>query len=178
MLRVAIGSTNPVKIKAVRSAFEKMGLNAEVTGVEVDSKVSEQPFSDEETIEGAINRARGALKIGEESPYDYGIGLEGGVVQTQYGMFVCNWGAIVNNREVIGIGGGHRVLLPSTLVEGLNKGEELGDIIDAWAGGKDIKKNEGTIGILTGNHITREEMFHDVVIAAFSRFLFPEYYSE
>lgn len=177
MLRVAVGSTNPVKIKAVCSAFAKMGLDAEVTGVEVDSKVSEQPFSDEETIEGAINRARAALKSAQGAPFDYGIGLEGGVVQTPYGMFVCNWGAVVNAREVTGIGGGHRVLLPPALVDGLNKGEELGDVIDVWAGGKNIKKKEGTIGILTGNHITREAMFHDVVITAFTRFLFPEYYS-
>ena len=41
----------------------------------MQSGVSPQPFSDEETIQGAINRARAAVK---ETGADIGIGLEGG----------------------------------------------------------------------------------------------------
>src|SRR5690606_24422552 len=106
------------------------------------------------------------------------IGLEGGVVETPFGLCVCNWGAVVSREGVIGIGGGHRVLLPHAIAQELHKGVELGSVIDTWAGGHEIKKKEGTIGILTDNHITRVSMFRDVVICAFSRFLNPAFYEE
>lgn len=166
MLRIALGSKNPAKLNAVQSAFQRMGLAVEIIGVDAPSQVSDQPFSDEETIQGALNRAKGAC-----DSFDYGIGLEGGVVETPYGMFLCNWGAVVNPDGQMGIGGGHRVQLPEEIAAKVREGQELGSVIDEWSGGLDIKKKEGTIGVLTKNHITRSKMFEDVVICAFSKFL-------
>lgn len=178
-VRVAVGSQNPAKIGAVHTAFAKMEMDVEIIGIGTNSEVSEQPFSDEETINGAINRARNVLKNVQAGgqPCDYGIGLEGGVVETPFGLFVCNWGAVTDRHGNVGIGGGHRVQLPDTIAQALRQGEELGTVIDRWAGGHDIRKKEGTIGILTDDHITRETMFRDVVICAFSRFLNPDYYT-
>ena len=178
-MRVAVGSQNPAKVSAVQAAFAKMQMDVEVTGIGTDSGVSEQPFSDEETIHGAVNRARHVFKTAQNygQLLDFGIGLEGGVVETPYGLFVCNWGAVVDRHGNVSIGGGHRVQLPENIARALRQGEELGTVIDRWAGGYDIKKKEGTIGILTNNHITRESMFCDVVICAFSRFLNPDYYT-
>ncbi len=174
MLRIGVGSKNPAKVEAVKLAFEEMGLNAEVITFDVPSHVSEQPFSDNETIKGAINRAKAVMS--EMSQLDYGIGLEGGVVETEYGMFVCNWGAVVSKNGDVGIGGGHRVELPQPIVDILKKGNELGNAIDQIIGKKDIKKHEGTIGVLTSNHITRSKMFKDVILCSFARFLNPELY--
>lgn len=176
MLKIGIGSKNPAKIEAVRLAFEAMKMEIEVVGLEVPSNVSEQPFSDEETIKGAINRAKAVMLEMDKYQLDYGVGLEGGVVETEYGMFVCNWGAISSRDGTIGIGGGHRVELPKNIIELLNNGLELGDAIDRFIGKKDIKKHEGTIGILTSNHITRSNMFKDVVICSFARFLNVDLY--
>lgn len=178
MQRVAIGSQNPSKVEAVQAAFKMVGINAEVVGVDVQSGVSAQPFSDEETIQGALNRAKHVINEASGHPFDYGVGLEGGVVDTPFGMFVCNWGAIIDRDGVVGIGGGHRIQLPESIVSELHKGRELGSIIDSWTGGQEIKKKEGTIGILTANHITRVTMFRDVVICALVRFLNPAYYDE
>lgn len=173
MLKVGIGSKNPAKIEAVRAAFALVGYEAEVIGIEVPSGVSDQPFSDEETLKGAMNRAKAVLEAGD---FDYGIGLEGGVKETLAGAFVCNWGAIAARTGEVGIGGGHQVLLPDGIVEQLKLGRELGNVIDEWIGKTDIKKKEGTIGILTKNHITRTIMFRDVVICALARFLQPSLY--
>lgn len=177
-MRIAVGSQNPAKIGAVRTAFETMDLVVEVIGIDVSSGVHNQPFSDAETIQGAVTRAKNVLANPpvDGHAYDYGIGLEGGVVETPFGLFVCNWGAVANRDGIVGIGGGHRIELPQAIAEHLHRGEELGNVIDEWAGGHDIKKKEGTIGILTGNHITRQTMFRDVVICAFSRFLNPHFY--
>ncbi len=61
-----------------------------VIPVSASSGVAEQPFSDEETVLGAVNRARNALRLVKA---DIGIGLEGGVVETGHGLFFCAIGA-------------------------------------------------------------------------------------
>ncbi|WAH35166.1 inosine/xanthosine triphosphatase [Alicyclobacillus dauci] len=166
-MKIAVGTKNPAKLQAVTLAFEKMGYNATITGVNVPSDVSDQPFSDDETVRGAINRATAALAAGA---YDFGIGLEGGVVDTKYGMMLSNWCAIVSPQEPVSLGGGVRMLLPETIAAEVRQGRELGHVIDDWAGRHDVAKGEGTIGILTHGHITRSAMFRDAVICAFSPF--------
>ncbi len=61
-MKVIVGSENKVKVRAVREAFEERFPGAVVEGKSVDSGVSEQPLSLEETIEGAINRAKRAFE--------------------------------------------------------------------------------------------------------------------
>ena len=57
---IAVGSTNPVKIGAVRGVTERIVPGVRVEGIAVDSGVSDQPWGDEETIRGAVARARAA----------------------------------------------------------------------------------------------------------------------
>ncbi|RBW69561.1 inosine/xanthosine triphosphatase [Bacillus taeanensis] len=168
MLNIAVGSKNPTKLKAVQSAFEKMGCEVQVTGIDVSSGVADQPFSDDETITGAINRAKAVMASGK---FDYGFGLEGGIEETSFGMLLCNWGAVVNADGEINIGGGIRILLPESIAKGVRQGKELGTVIDEWTGKQNIAKKEGTIGILTKGHINRADMFEDTAICAFSKFL-------
>ncbi|GBF11101.1 inosine/xanthosine triphosphatase [Tepidibacillus sp. HK-1] len=179
VLHIGVGSKNPAKIEAVRSAFAEMGFEAEVIGLDVESQVSEQPFSDEETIQGAINRANNVMFAEKELHFfDYCIGLEGGVIESPFGMFLCNWGVVVDKEGNVGIGGGLRVQLPEEIANHLRMGKELGDIIDDFTGKHNVKKKEGTIGILTNQLITRKDMFRDVTISAFARFLNPQLYEE
>ena len=59
-MRVLVGSANPVKIAAVRDAFEPCFPGAVVEGIEASSGVPAQPMG-EETFTGAENRARTLL---------------------------------------------------------------------------------------------------------------------
>lgn len=156
---VAVGSKNQTKVKAVEEAFK--GYHATVKGVDVPSGVSEQPFSDEETIQGAINRAQAALKISDS---EIGIGLEGGVQQTKFGMMLCNWGALVQPGKTPIISGGARILLPKEIEHRLIVGEELGPIMDDFMNKANIRSKEGAIGIFTNGLIPRQEMFLHVSI--------------
>lgn len=157
-MRIIIGSNNPAKVAAVKNAFN--GQQMEFLSLDIPSGVSEQPFSDEETIKGAINRAVGALKAGNG---DIGIGLEGGVQESEQGLLLCNWGALASkNREPI-IAGGARLLLPVEISIRLRAGEELGPVMDDYAKKKNVRKNEGAIGIFTNGLISRSEMFSHII---------------
>ncbi|MBO8173239.1 MAG: inosine/xanthosine triphosphatase [Bacillaceae bacterium] len=170
IIRVGVGSRNPAKTEAVKEAFKQMGYEVILSSIPVPSGVSSQPFSDEETMRGAVNRANAVMQLAREEPLDFAVGLEGGVVETPCGYFVCNWGAICDREGKLGIGGGIRIQLPDTVVRYLKKGAELGEAMDVLSQKRETGKQEGAIGILTGNAITRRSMFRDVVICAFARF--------
>lgn len=87
-MKIIIGSKNPAKISAVQAAFSD--YEADIMSEDVPSGVNDQPFSDEETIKGAINRAFGALEI---SGGQIGIGLEGGVQKQIMGFFSVTGGS-------------------------------------------------------------------------------------
>ncbi len=157
-MRIAVGSKNPAKINAVKGAF--MDGSFEIISVDAESGVSEQPMSDEETIKGAVNRAIQAAEIAEA---DIGIGLEGGVQQTPFGLMLCNWGVLaVKGMEPI-IAGGARIPLPEEIARQLVNGAELGPVMDEYAKKQNVRKNEGAVGIFTNGQINRSEMFTHVM---------------
>ncbi|MDC3415801.1 DUF84 family protein [Aquibacillus salsiterrae] len=155
-MQIFIGSKNPTKIKAVENEFPLF----EIEAVDVSSKVSLQPFSDEETLEGAINRAKECATLAKGA---IGIGLEGGVTEMESGLFLCNWGALVDEHGELYMASGARILLPNEVSSKLEKGIELGEIMDDYAKKKDVRKNEGAIGIFTNQLVGREEMFTHVM---------------
>ncbi|MDF2854451.1 MAG: NTPase [Neobacillus sp.] len=157
-MKIIIGSTNPAKVSAVKQAFPYQ--QAQFISLDIPSGVSEQPFSDEETIKGAVNRANGALKQGYG---DIGIGLEGGVQESDHGLLVCNWGALVSTENKPIIAGGARFLLPESIADRLRAGEELGPVMEDYAKKKNVRKNEGAVGIFTNGLINRAEMFAHII---------------
>jgi non-canonical (house-cleaning) NTP pyrophosphatase len=85
---VAVGSTNPVKIPAVRAVISRVAPGAKVEGRPVASTVWDQPWGDEETARGA--RAR-AIAAHQAFGADLGIGMEGGLVEDERGLRTCAW---------------------------------------------------------------------------------------
>ncbi|MGG4166181.1 DUF84 family protein [Rossellomorea vietnamensis] len=160
LLNIAIGTTNPAKVQAIQKAFGEQYNEVQFECLKTESRVSEQPMTDQETIEGALNRAKNVLK---ETDSDVGIGLEGGVSESLYGMFVCNWGALVDRQGNEIIGGGARISLPAEITRELKKGKELGPLMDEYTQRTGIRKKEGAVGVFTNGLVTRETMFHHVV---------------
>lgn len=158
-MRIIIGSKNPTKIAAVKNSFRDHH-GAEFHALDVPSGVSEQPFSDEETIKGAVNRAVRALQQGDG---DIGIGLEGGVHETSHGLLLCNWGALATTDMEPIIAGGARFLLPEEVAARLRAGEELGPVMDDYAKKKNVSKQEGAVGIFTNGLVNRSAMFTHVM---------------
>ena len=161
MFNVYLGSTNPIKIKAVETV-----LNTKVVGVDVCSEVSTQPFSDEETIKGAYNRAFNIKEKGLR------FGLEAGVQMFNDILFLVNWGVLIDEDENIYYAGGTRIPLPNYIKDKLlKKDKELATIIDETFNTKDIKHHEGAIGIFTNNLVNRVDIFIHIVKLLYGQFL-------
>ncbi|MCA1056855.1 DUF84 family protein [Rossellomorea aquimaris] len=159
-MRIAIGTKNKAKVEAIQKGFREHYADNYFECLKTESNVNEQPFSDQETIEGALNRAKNVLRM---SDCEVGIGLEGGVTETLYGMFLCNWGALVdrNGNEIIA--GGARISLPAEIAKELKAGRELGPIMEEFTNRSDIRQNDGAVGVFTNGAVTRDEMFLHVV---------------
>ena len=177
----AVGSKNPVKINCVAEAigeFRERWPGATAIGVNTDSGVSRQPMSDHETFTGALNRARQALDQITEA--DFGVGVEGGILDTEQGMWAYAW-VVVVSREIgkqarIGKGQTGRFLLPEAVSRLIRDGMELGEADDHFFGRNNSKQEEGAIGILSDNRITRMTLYKPAVIFALLHFVHPEYY--
>lgn len=172
---VIVGSTNPVKVSAVRAVLARIGSGAQVEGIAVPSGVRDQPEGDEETIRGATQRAKAAL---ERNGADLGVGIEGGVVEEQGHMRTCAWAAVASRDGRIGVGGSLAMSLPDRVAALVRDGVELGLAMDRITGGHDTKRGTGAVGILTGGLVDRQRAYETLVTYALARFLSPTYYRD
>lgn len=172
-MKIAVGSKNPVKIAAVEEVAKKIWPNATVIGIEVQHGTSVQPTNDEESIQGATQRAQLALQSADA---DYGFGLEGNTVETSHGMFLAGWVVVVDKKGEKGIASSGTIQLPEKIAEEVRKGKEVGPASDLHFSTHNIKQKEGTVGLLTNNLLTRKSAFERGVICALARFINPQYY--
>jgi len=172
-MKIAVGSTNPVKATAVRQVALQKWPDAEVTAVNVPSGVSEMPMSDAEAISGARNRALAAkTALGA----DLGIGLEGGVQLADGRLLLCGWVVVVDGNGREGVGGAGRLPLPPIIADRVLAGEELGPVMDDLVAGHNTKQKGGAVGALTAGLVPRADAFALGVAYALAPFVAPEFY--
>lgn len=170
--RVAVGSTNPVKVRAVVEAIGGRLKGVQVKGVEVASGVSEQPMTDVETKTGALNRARLALEaVGAE----IGVGLEGGVFRLKGDVWNTVWCCAISSEGRVELVNGERFILPRVLAEPLLAGEEMGPVMDRLTARKNIRHQEGMLGVVTTGWVTRVSAYTHLTGLALGRLLTDEW---
>jgi inosine/xanthosine triphosphatase len=169
--KVAVGSQNPVKLTAVSLALRQLTHQPiNVQGVDVPTGVSTMPRSLDECVAGAQHRAIAAR---EAIDAPLGLGLEGGVEPTAYGLFLVGWVAAVDAHGRVHLGSSGRIQLPEPIAQPVLDGAELGPVMDALVGRDKTNHQEGAIGILTGGLVVREQMFTTAVLLALAPFLTP-----
>lgn len=169
MRQVTVGSTNPIKIQAVREVFHEIGERGDVRGVQVKSNVAAQPFN-EAVIEGAVNRAQNALKL---TGTEWGVGIEGGIIQLGRRWYNVGFVAIMNKEGKKGIGSSGWFECPPKILEELQRGRELGDVMDELTGRTETKIKDGAIGIFTQGRVKRKNLYKHGVFMALVPFLAP-----
>jgi inosine/xanthosine triphosphatase len=167
---IIVASKNPVKINAALLGFQRMFRDVEYTaeGITVPSGVPSQPFTDAETLQGALNRAQNVRDL--EPAADYWIGIEGGVEDTPEQMV----GSLQSFAWVVVIGADGRIgkartatfYQPEEVAKLVRGGMELGPADDKVFGRENSKQANGSVGLLTGDVIGREASYAQAVILA------------
>lgn len=165
MKKLVITSKNPVKREATILGFQKMfpGEKFEIESISVSSDVPDQPYSSDETLQGAINRVENARKIIDDA--NFWIGIEGGVRVEDSALVAFGW-IVIRSRHTLSKSQTGTFVLPPAVQKLLEAGNELGDAMDKIFHTKDSKQNSGAIGLLTDGIITRQSLYEHAVILA------------
>ncbi|GBD20276.1 Non-canonical purine NTP phosphatase [bacterium HR28] len=153
-VRLALGSQHPTKRAAVERVAPHFWPSWELVCVAVPSGVRAQPLSDEETVAGALARARAARS---ETDADFGIGLESGVAPGPLGRwYVVSWAVVVDREERLGIGGAERFPLPDQLAQRVLAGLDLATALTVTFG--TASRESGAVAVLTRGRRDRVEL--------------------
>jgi len=177
-MKIIICTENKAKIQAIEEVFNQVWSNIKMISQKFSSNVSDQPLTEEEGIEGAINRAKNAkLKY---SDADYCVGMEGYVDTNKYGMFLAGIVAVIDKDGKIGIGSSAKMQLPTFIQKRIEEGEELGPLIKNLMNDIEgnIRQYDGTNGILSKGLYDRVDEFKDAAKCALARFQSPEFFGK
>ncbi|MCW0482507.1 inosine/xanthosine triphosphatase [Gaoshiqia sediminis] len=173
-MKIVVASKNPVKMNAARNAFQLcFPEEIEVSGVQVSSDVADQPMSEEETLLGARNRARKAAESNMDG--DFYVGIEGGIEILSGRMFAFAW-IVVSNGMAEGEARTATFELPPEVSRLVLGGMELGDADDQVFSRQNSKQQNGAVGLLTHDRVTRENFYQQAMVLALIPFLTPELY--
>lgn len=174
LMRILVGSRNPVKIDAVRSALTPLfpDRRLECIGVHAPSGVPEQPMNSSQTRLGAINRMQYCRQHG---PADFYVAMEGGVDVFADGPASFAYVAIADaQRQSLGCSA--HLPLPPVAYQALQQGHELGPVMDRLFDTHNSKQKGGAMGLLTNGNVTRESVYTQTLVLTMARFLHPDLY--
>ncbi len=177
-MKIGVGTKNPAKVDAVKeiTADYDFLAGAEVVSINVDSEISEQPLTLEETTQGAMHRAKGAHR-----GCDLGIGLESGLFKmpdTKSGyMDICVCAIFDGERFHLGTSSAFeypKKLTDTVLAERIDissAAKKLGFTDHPYVG-----HAQGMIGILTRGRIDRKAYTKQALVTALIHLENPELY--
>jgi inosine/xanthosine triphosphatase len=163
-MKVAVGSKNPVKVRATENVLKNFYNDLQVSGVDVDSEVPSQPFGLDQTIEGAVNRAKNAYS----TDVDLSVGIESGLMETPSsltGFIDLQWCSIFDgSRVTLGVSSGFEY--PPGVIEEVLKGREVGDVMDEVTGISNLGEKTGAVSYLTHGLLDRTGNTEQCVLMA------------
>ncbi|MEK7507582.1 MAG: inosine/xanthosine triphosphatase [Patescibacteria group bacterium] len=159
-MKIRIGSKNKAKVDAVEEILKEYPhlADAKTFAVEVSSDVSRQPKTLDETVRGAINRAKNSW-----SECDYSIGIESGLMHVPGSksgyMDVCVC-AIYDGKEFhIGLSSAWEFpnvsVMDLIVKDGLDMSQAINKV--GFTKNPGVGSAEGAIGILTKGRMDRKE---------------------
>lgn len=164
---VAVGTSNPIKVKAVEKVLSKF-FKVSVVMKDVPSEVLPQPVGLEMTIKGAVLRARNALNA--EGGIELGVGIEAGLIPvpgTISGYMDQQFVAIVDRKGRVTVGGGPAFECPRSLVaQVLGEGIEVGTAMDELTGIHELGQKQGAIGFFSKGRLDRTSLTECAVLMA------------
>lgn len=174
-VRVAVGSTNDVKVNAVRYVFTQVYGLVEVVSVEPNHGVEGQP-REERVIEGAIERAKNAIS---STGADFGVGVEAGLFFSKpLGRYLdSQYCAIVDSSGHLTVGHGPGFEYPPEVIKSVMAGRTVGETMSMITGIENIGHKSGSIGYLSDGLMDRTSLTEVAVLMALVPRVRPELYT-
>ncbi|MBE43925.1 MAG: inosine/xanthosine triphosphatase [Thaumarchaeota archaeon] len=163
---VATGTSNMIKVEAVKIAFKHFYRDVRVMNVNTDN-LPLQPITLNGTVNGAIKRASTAIQKINDA--DFGVGIEAGLMEIPDIKTYLNvqFAVIIDRDEKITIGSSSGFQLPNevskiVLIERM----EVDKAVEFLYGISDIGEKRGIIDLMTKGAISRKELITNALIMA------------
>ena len=173
-MQVTVGSKNPVKLQATKNVLDKIYPELTIKAVDADSGVPNQPFGLDQTIEGAINRAKNAHRPN----VGLSVGIESGLMETPHsltGYLDLQWCAIYDGEKItLGVSAGFEY--PPMVLEEVLMGKEVGEIMDRVTGVNNLGEKTGAVSYLTRGILNRTGNTEQCVLMAMIPRMNEKYY--
>lgn len=143
----------------------------EIRGVSVPSGVPDQPLSDLETLQGALNRAENVRAL--EAGADFCFGIEGGIEPHEDSFQSFAWVVVIGKLGRVGKARTAMLYVPQEVAKLVRDGMELGHADDRVFGRENSKQHSGLVGLLTDDVVDRSAYYTQAVILALIPFKNP-----
>jgi inosine/xanthosine triphosphatase len=170
-MKILVASQNQIKAEAVREAFRRLldeAVNVQLSNDEIDSGVSSQPLSLEETARGALNRLNAITAV---PGYDYYVAIEGGIYAVElpvgkhwYESACAAVKSSASQNPCVAYGPAYPV--PDQFIRHLEAGKDLNEAMEAETGIKEAGKGIGFNGWLTNGKLDRMSASAEAVLLA------------
>ena len=181
-MKIAVGSKNQLKLQAVKDTlvlYPNLFPNPDIEGVDVAVPLFGHPKNIDETVSGAITRAKKAY-----GDCEYSFGVEGGLMEvphTKTGYMEVNACAIFDGKEIY-VGLGPAFEWPRPVTELIIKGEADASQAFKQLGFTHHEKlgvvSGGITGFLTNQRLTREDFIRYSIIMALIHLEKKELYTQ
>jgi inosine/xanthosine triphosphatase len=157
-------SLNPNKILAVEELLSENDIfhPFSLEPRQISSEVPHQPMDLEETVQGAMNRARNGFKS-----CTYSIGIEGGVMVVQGESYLITACSIFDGKQCFN-GLSSSFVIPKKVSDLLKEGRTLEEAAyqSGFTQDPELGKGHGMIGLLTKGDITRKQIAKQAIRCA------------
>src|SRR3989344_2913227 len=176
-MKIGVGSKNKTKVDAIADLLKDYPMfnGAEVISVDVKIDQFGHPKSLEETVAGAVNRAKQAYVNN-----DYGFGIESGLMavpQTKSGYMEIACCAIYDGKQIhMGLSQAcewPKKAIHAILHEGLDGSQAMKKV--GLTEHEKLGEHEGIVGIFTKGRTNRTEFNKTAIVMALIHLENPEY---
>ncbi|MCE4615795.1 MAG: inosine/xanthosine triphosphatase [Aeropyrum sp.] len=162
-VNVAVGTSNPIKVRAVERVFSRF-YDASVAMVKVVTSVGSQPVGLTEVMAGALERAVKSLR---SSSHDFGVGVEAGPITfpSSSGYLETQIAVVVDRECRASVGLSPSFELDKRIVELMIVGVELEKAAGiSRIGG--LGEGVGFVGVASLGTLSRQELTEQAVLMA------------
>lgn len=171
-MKIAIGTTSELKIRALKDALVKFGIEGEIISQKTESGVSNQPFGYKETTKGSRNRSEAVLR---DTGSDMAIGIESGLIEIEKNHFdiACVCIKTKEGDESISYSAGY--FTPAWIIDEIKeKNTEYGYITQRLSGDAD----KDPLRYFSKGKIKREELLSQAIEIALIKILHKDIYKK
>lgn len=161
------GTDNPTKLSGTSAALRRIfGKKFILHGHSEHTGVPDHPF-DDETFEGAKNRAYDAWKRAKKN-CDYSVGMESGLFTFRKGMHIDITVCCIYDGKEETYGTGMGFVVPNELAKKVRReNSDLSKVMAEAFGTEDIGRKHGAIGYFSAGVVHRSEQITQSILCAF-----------